>query len=72
MALKYDPEANALYVKLDNKNKVKKTLTLGDGVYLDVDEKDKPVGVEVILPKKKESKDVTKALNELAVVRKHT
>ena len=67
MALEYDREANALYIKLENKNKIKKTLTLGDGVFLDVDEYDKPVGVEVILPKKKDSKEVTNALNQLVV-----
>jgi uncharacterized protein YuzE len=69
MALEFDEEANALYMKINTKNKIKKTLTLGNGVYLDVGQDNKPVGVEVILPRKNDSKDVINALNKLALVK---
>lgn len=49
-SLKYDIHAKALYVKIRN-GKVAQTEPLSDGIFLDLDAKGKPVGVEFILPK---------------------
>lgn len=46
----YDPDAKALYVKI-NDERVAKTLPLGEGTYFDVSENGEAVGVEIIFPR---------------------
>jgi uncharacterized protein YuzE len=50
-SVKYDKEANALYIKTENKNKVKETISLGEDRFVDVDEKGHVVGFEILFPK---------------------
>ena len=45
--LSYDPDANALYVRL-SKNDVAETLELSRSAYLDVDAEGVPVGFEIL------------------------
>lgn len=53
MALKYDREANSIYISLgEDKKKVFETIPLGDNRFFDVDETGKMIGLEIILPKK--------------------
>jgi uncharacterized protein YuzE len=49
----YDADAKAMYVPLGNKKKARiaKTIPLGEGKYLDVTDKNEPVGLEIILPR---------------------
>ena len=45
----FDPEANALYVRIPNDNKkIVKTIPLNEGVYMDVNEDNEPVGIEYV------------------------
>jgi uncharacterized protein YuzE len=52
VSAKFDPEVNALYLKFfeDETPEIEKTLTLGEGTYLDVTKEGNPVGIELILP----------------------
>ena len=43
----YDSSANALYVRFTDRD-VAKSVELSDSVYLDVDEHDEPVGLEIL------------------------
>ena len=43
----YDAVANALYLRLTD-HAVAQTIELSDSVYLDLDEHDEPVGLEVL------------------------
>ncbi len=53
MALKYDQEANSVYISLTkDKRKVTETIPLGDNRFFDVDETGRILGIEIILPKK--------------------
>jgi uncharacterized protein YuzE len=47
----YDPDAKAMYVSLVNKKKARiaKTIPFGEGKYLDVTDKNEPVGLEIII-----------------------
>jgi len=45
--LSYDPEANALYLRL-TENEVAETLELSRSTYLDVDADGAPVGFEIL------------------------
>jgi uncharacterized protein YuzE len=49
----YDPDAKAMYVALEvnETRRVAKTIPLGEGKYLDVSEKNEPIGLEIILPR---------------------
>ncbi len=53
MALvKYDKEANALYVKVtQSKKRVKETISLGKDSFVDLDNKGHVVGFEILFPK---------------------
>lgn len=46
----YDPDAKALYVKI-NDERVVKTLPLGEGTYFDVSEDGEAVGLEIVFPR---------------------
>ena len=48
--VKFDPEANALYIRL-SKEKVVNTVPLGNRVYMDVDSENRPVGIEYLMVK---------------------
>jgi len=53
MALKYDIEANAIYISVgEGKKKVFETIQLGENRFVDVDETGTMIGLEIILPKK--------------------
>ena len=45
--LSYDPEANALFLRL-SENEVAETLELSHSAYLDVDAEGTPVGFEIL------------------------
>ncbi len=51
MGLKgFDHKANALYFWIPNDNKkIVKTIPLNEGVYIDVNEDNEPVGIEYVL-----------------------
>ena len=51
VSVMYDREANAMYVKVDDKKKIKKTISLGEDRFMDVDESGHVIGIEVLLPK---------------------
>lgn len=48
----YDPEAEALYIKYHENEKVAKTVNLGNDVYIDLSSNNVLLGIEVILPDK--------------------
>lgn len=72
MALvKYDQEANALYIKIENKKHIKETISLGEDRFVDVDENGHVVGFEILFPKSmpKEAIDaLIRSKNELEVI----
>jgi uncharacterized protein YuzE len=49
-SLEFDDEANALYLKL-RKGKVASSEPLAENVILDLDEKEKVIGLELLLPR---------------------
>lgn len=46
--VEYDPEENVLYVKLSDK-KIVSTIPLGDVVFIDISDDNKPVGIKYVL-----------------------
>ncbi len=66
VSAKFDPEANALYIRLSRGKKIAKTIPLGEGRYLDITESGKPVGIELILSKSV-PKEAKAPLRELVV-----
>lgn len=46
--IEYDPEDNVLYVKLTDK-KIVSTIPLGDVVFIDISDDNKPVGIKYVL-----------------------
>lgn len=51
-SIRYDKEAKALYVKVaPGKRRIKETISLGEDRYLDVDDKGRVIGFEILLPK---------------------
>lgn len=67
----FDPDANALYVRLvDNSDKkIVKTIPLSDGSYLDVTEDNQPVGIELILPAESLTVETTRILSNLQIIK---
>lgn len=49
--VEYDPEDNILYVKLTDK-KIVSTIPLGDVVFIDISDDNKPVGIKYVLTDK--------------------
>jgi uncharacterized protein YuzE len=51
----YDPDAKAMYFSLEEdenkKSKIAKTIPMGEGKYLEVTESNKPIGLEIVLPR---------------------
>ena len=61
LALKYDIEANSMYISLgEGKKKVFETIQLGKDRFVDVDETGTMIGLEIIFPKK-----VTREMEEV-------
>ena len=60
--VEYDHEDNTLYVKLTDQEIVS-TIFLGDSVFIDISENNKPVGIKYILTNK--NPETTKALQSL-------
>ena len=61
-SIKYDKEANALYVKVSaGKKHIKETISLGEDRFVDLDDKGHVVGFEILLPKSM-PKEATKAI----------
>jgi uncharacterized protein YuzE len=51
-SIKYDKEANALYVRVAPKKKhIKETISLGEDRFLDLDENGHVIGFEILFPK---------------------
>lgn len=51
-SIKYDKEASALYVRVAPRRlHIKDTISLGEDRFLDVDEKGRVIGFEILLPK---------------------
>ncbi|CAN5891460.1 hypothetical protein BH23THE1_BH23THE1_32790 [soil metagenome] len=46
--VEYDPEDNVLYVKLTDE-KIVSTIPLGDVVFIDISDDNKPVGIKYVL-----------------------
>jgi uncharacterized protein YuzE len=46
--VEYDPEDNVLYVKLTDK-KIVSTIPIGDVVFIDISDDNKPVGIKYVL-----------------------
>ena len=61
MKTKYDPEANALYVKFSN-DKIERTEELRPGIILDFDSRGYIVGIEMLDAKQKLSESALKSL----------
>ena len=49
--VEYDPEDNILYVKLTDK-KIVSTIPLGNGVFIDISDDNKPIGIKYVLTDK--------------------
>lgn len=49
--IEYDPEDNILYVKLTDK-KIVSTIPLGNGVFIDISDDNKPIGIKYVLTDK--------------------
>ena len=49
--VEYDPEDNILYVKL-TENKIVSTIPIGDMVFIDISDDNKPVGIKYVLTDK--------------------
>jgi len=49
--VEYDPEDNILYVKLTEK-KIVSTIPIGDMVFIDISDDNKPVGIKYVLTHK--------------------
>ncbi len=49
--VEYDLEANILYVKLTDK-KIVSTIPLGNGVFIDISDDNKPIGIKYVLADK--------------------
>ena len=47
MQISYDPQADTLYIQLQS-GQVNDTIAAGKYIYVDVDEKDVPLGVEIL------------------------
>ncbi len=49
--VEYDLEDNVLYVKLTDK-KIVSTIPLGNGVFIDISDDNKPIGIKYVLTDK--------------------
>jgi uncharacterized protein YuzE len=49
--VEYDLEDNTLYVKLTDK-KIVSTIPLGNGVFIDISDDNKPIGIKYVLTDK--------------------
>jgi len=70
-SVKYDQEANALYVKIENKKRIAETISLGEDRFVDVDENGHVVGFEILFPKSMPKEDIDaiiRSKNELEVI----
>ena len=47
MQINYDPQADAIYIRLREGN-VDNTLQVGKYIYADIDENDRPLGLEIL------------------------
>ena len=62
-SVKYDKEANALYVRVaPSKKHIKETISLGEDRFVDLDDKGHVVGFEILFPKSM-PKEVAKAIS---------
>jgi len=65
VSLRFDSKANALYMKIAE-GRVSETEPLNDGVFIDLDEGGKILGIEIILPKNLSKKMVEKIAQAVA------
>lgn len=68
--IEYDPEADAAYIRVIRKAKIKDTVELAKGIFADLDNKKKFVGIEILnFSKKKTNLNtlISKELESIAV-----
>jgi len=56
MKIEYDPQADALYLRLF-KGKIAETKSVGKNTYVDLDKKGNTLGIEILFFKKKFKRD---------------
>lgn len=52
MRIEYDPQADAVYLRL-KRGRVHETVEVSDDVFLDLDEKGDPLGIEILFVSKR-------------------
>ena len=68
--IEYDPEADAAYIRVANKAKVKDTVEISKGVFADTDKKHRFIGIEILNFSKKKTRVnelIARELNSIAV-----
>ncbi|MDE1861012.1 MAG: DUF2283 domain-containing protein [Candidatus Micrarchaeota archaeon] len=68
--IEYDSEADAAYIRVAKKAKIKDTIEISKGVFADVDKKNKFVGIEILnFSRKKTNMNelISKELDSIAV-----
>ncbi len=53
VSVEFDPEANAMYIKIKD-GKIKLSEPISDNIIIDFDENDDIIGIEILLPAKKD------------------
>ncbi len=70
--IKYDKEANALYIRVDTAKKhIKETISLGEDRFVDLDDKGHVIGFEILLPKsmpKEAAKAIIRSKDKIELV----
>ncbi len=71
-SVKYDKEANALYVRVTpSKKHVKETISLGEDRFVDLDDKGHVLGFEILFPKsmpKEAAKAIIRSKDKIELV----
>ena len=68
--IEYDPEADAAYIRVAKKAKVKDTIEIAKGIFADIDKKNRFIGIEILnFSKKKTNVNelISKELDSIAV-----
>ncbi len=68
--IEYDQDADAAYIRMARRAKIRSTIEISKGVFADVDSKNKFVGIEILnFSKKKTNVNelIAKELNSIAV-----
>ncbi len=68
--IEYDPEADAAYIRVAKKAKVKDTIEIAKGIFADLDKRSRFIGIEILnFSKKKTSVNelIAKELDSIAM-----